>query len=69
MDPKDSKLRLTADSQAVRLLREKFESGAIDPAHTASRVRNSEYIFQRYPLTNFRTCYNKLKREYYPGKY
>lgn len=68
MESKDGKLRLSANWEAVILLRETFESGAIDPGHTPARLRNSESHFQRYSLSKCRSCFNKLKKEYYPGK-
>ena len=59
--------RLTRNSEAVKLLRSKFQSGQLTGNETPKRVYESHPIFLRHTLTSFRTCYNRLKKELNAG--
>lgn len=56
--------KLTKGSQAVRLLRRKFESGDVKGDEPPKTVWESESLFQKHKLVNFRSCYNALRVEF-----
>lgn len=56
--------RLKAISEAVLLLRENFESRAIETTSAPAQVRNSKVLFQKYPMDTFKTFYSNHKKEY-----
>lgn len=45
--PFDKRFRLTSKLEAVLLLRETFESRAIEPTSTPAQVRSSDGCFQK----------------------
>lgn len=51
-------------SQAVRLLRAKFENGEIKGDEQPKAVWESDAAFQKHKLPNFRTCYNSMRLEF-----
>lgn len=57
-------VRLTEGSEAVSTLRRKFASKKYTAATTAKDAWESEECFKKHPLDNFRTKFNKLKKEY-----
>lgn len=56
--------RLTKKSLAVRLLRTKFEKGALTGEEQPKAVWESDAVFQKHKLANFRTCYNSMRLEF-----
>ena len=59
--------QLSKNSEAVRLLREKFECNEITGDETPKQAWLMDPLFQQYKLENFRTCYNNMKKEYQSG--
>lgn len=55
--------RLTKNSRAVSVLREKFEDGTVTGDETPKAVWSSDPIFQVHSLNAFRTCFNSMKAE------
>lgn len=55
--------RLTKGSKAVRILRGKFENGAISGQEDPKSVWLSDPVFQGHKLSNFRTFYHNIKKE------
>ena len=55
--------KLTNSSIAVKLLRAKLESGQLSGNEAPKSVWESDPTFKMHSLSNFRTCYNKLRRE------
>ncbi|MEM6687231.1 MAG: hypothetical protein AAF617_15725 [Bacteroidota bacterium] len=53
--------RLTKDSKAVVLLRQKLADGTIKGTEDPKQVWLSEPIFMEHKLNNFRTCYNNIR--------
>lgn len=47
---------------AVKLLRTKFVNGEITGRENPKAVWEAEPVFQKHKLTNFRACYNNMKR-------
>ena len=58
--------KLTRNSEAVQLLLSKFESGLISKDADARSVWESEIIVKRHNLPNFRTCFNNMRKEFFP---
>jgi len=56
--------KLTETSKAVVLLRRKFANGEIGHRSRAQQVHESNEAFKEHKLDNFRTKFNKLKKEY-----
>ena len=56
--------KLFKGSKAVLLLRAKFERGEIAGKESSKSIRESESIFKEHKLSNFRACFNNMKREY-----
>ena len=52
---------LTKRSNAVRLLRSKFEKGELTGNEQPKAAWKSEETFQKHKLGNFRTCYNAMR--------
>lgn len=58
-----STAKLTESSKAVMLLRKKMRNGEVTLADNAKAVWESEPIFMKHKLDNFRTKFNRLKAE------
>ena len=56
--------RLDESSSAVRLLCKNFRENKYTFDDKPKSVWSSSDEFQKYPLANFSTIFNKLKREY-----
>lgn len=56
--------RLTKTSRAVKLLRSKFETGEVTGREDPKEFWQSEVVFQEHKLTNFRTCYNNIRKDF-----
>lgn len=57
--------KLTVNSKAMVLLRKKFESEEISRNDDPKSVWSQEPLFSVHKLDNFRTRFNKLKKEYF----
>lgn len=57
--------RLTINSKAMILLKKKFENGDISAEDTPKSIWGSELVFMEHKLDNFRTRFNKLKKEFF----
>ena len=55
---------LTAKSPARQLLRKTFLSGEITDNEDPKEVWESERVFKQHKLGNFRTHYNKTRKEF-----
>ena len=64
MLPPTLSMTLSKNSPAVAKLHEKFSSGQLTGKEQPKDVWLSDPIFQQHKLENFRTCYNKVKKEY-----
>ena len=51
-------------SLAVRMLRSKFEKGEVTGGESPKSVWESDDVFQKHKLSNFRTCYNAMGVEF-----
>lgn len=56
--------KLSKNSPAVKLLRSKFDRGLVTPDMTPADVRETEPLFKAHKPTNWRTCFNNMKKEY-----
>jgi len=59
--------KLTAKSPAKKLLRRKFEQKELTGLENPKEVWESEPIFMKHKLTNFRTHYNNMRNEFKEG--
>lgn len=55
--------KLTESSQAVKILRAKFRTGEVTGKEKPKAVWESDPAFQKHRLNNFRTCFNKIKKQ------
>ena len=53
--------RLTKKSLAVCMLRSKFEKGEITGGESPRVAWESDAVFQKHKLGNYRTCYNAIR--------
>lgn len=58
-----SSQKLTEGSKAVMLLRKKWRNGDVSSTDNAKSVWESEPIFMKHKLDNFRTKFNRIKAE------
>lgn len=58
-----SAAKLTKNSAAVVVLRDKLESGEILGSEDPKKVWLSHATFQQHNLENFRTFYNNIRKE------
>ncbi|KAI0557028.1 hypothetical protein FGB62_353g00 [Gracilaria domingensis] len=59
---KNKRKRLTVNSNAVKMLRMKLQTGELQGNETAEQVWRSEPCFQEHRLDTFRSCYNRVKK-------
>ncbi|KAI0563120.1 hypothetical protein FGB62_46g01 [Gracilaria domingensis] len=59
---KNKRKRLTANSNAVKMLRMKLQTGELQRNEKAEKVWRSEPCFQEHRLDRFRSCYNRVKK-------
>lgn len=57
--------KLTKKSDAVRYLHSLFEKKIITGKEDPKAVFLMSSLFQRHKLSNFRTCYNQIRREFF----
>lgn len=55
--------RLTKNSRARQVLKEKLEKGDLDGSEAPKTVWASDPLFKAHTLDAFRTCYNNVKSE------
>lgn len=55
--------QLCESSKAVKLLRSKFQTGELNGIELPKTMRELEELFKEHPLNNFRTCFNKIKKQ------
>jgi len=59
--------KLTAKSPARMLLLQKFNDGKLTGDEEPKDVWESEDVFRKHKLTNFRAHYNRLRNEFKAG--
>jgi len=60
-------LKLTSKSPAKLLLKQKFIEGKLTGDENPKDVWESEEVFKKHKLSNFRTHYNRMRLEFKSG--
>jgi len=61
--------KLTAKSPARLLLRQKFDDRHLTGDEDPKDVWESEALFKEHKLENFRTHYNRMRKEFKDGEF
>ena len=56
--------KLTKNSLAVKTLNSMLSSGELSGTDNPKSVWESNHLFKSHKLPNFRTCYNRLRKQY-----
>ena len=59
---------MSKNSEAIKLLRHMFSNGQINDSDTPKSVYESSDVFQKHKLSNFRTHFNSMRKEYKPNE-